>query len=45
MQLNEVMTHYVETIQSDASLQQAAQKMAALEVGMLPVMAEDQLVT
>ena len=44
MELNKIMTHYVETIRSDASLQQAAQQMASLEVGMLPVMDEYQVV-
>ncbi len=44
MQLNEIMTHYVETIRPDASLQQAAQKMASLEVGMLPVTSDDKLI-
>ncbi len=37
MQLTEIMTRDVETIAPDATLQQAAQKMASLDVGMLPV--------
>lgn len=43
MKLKEVMTHYVETIRPDAPLQQAAQAMASLDVGMLPVMEGDTL--
>ena len=43
MKLKEIMTHYVETIRSDTSLQQAAQAMASLDVGMLPIMEDDTL--
>ena len=43
MQLRDIMTHEVETIRPDASLQAAAQMMAALDVGMLPVVEGDKL--
>jgi CBS domain-containing protein len=43
MKLNEIMTPEVVTIDPDASLQQAAQIMASLDIGMLPVMADDDL--
>ena len=43
MKLNEIMTPEVVTIDPDASLQQAAQMMASLDIGMLPVMIEDDL--
>ncbi len=37
MQLKSIMTHDVETIESDATIQQAAEKMSSLDVGLLPV--------
>ncbi len=43
MKLNEIMTPEVVTIDPDASLQQAAQIMASLDIGLLPVMADDDL--
>jgi CBS domain-containing protein len=43
MKLSEIMTPEVVTIDPDASLQQAAQIMASLDIGMLPVMADDDL--
>lgn len=42
MQLSEVMTRNVETIRPDATLQEAAEKMKSLDVGVLPV-ADGQL--
>lgn len=44
MQLKDVMTSRVEVVHPEASLWEAAQKMAALDVGPLPVCAGDQLV-
>jgi len=44
MQLKDVMTRQVEVIHPEASLWEAAQKMATLDVGPLPVCAGDQLV-
>jgi len=38
------MTREIETIRPDASLQQAAQKMMVLDIGMLPVTEGDQLI-
>ena len=43
MKLSEIMTPEVVTIDPDASLQEAAQIMASLEIGMLPVMIGDEL--
>lgn len=37
MQVKEIMTYNAETINTDATLQQAAQKMKAREIGCLPV--------
>jgi CBS domain-containing protein len=37
MQLSDIMTRNVKTLSPDAALQQAAQMMAALDVGVLPV--------
>lgn len=37
MQLKQIMTRNVETIRPNATLEQAAGKMASLDVGMLPV--------
>jgi CBS domain-containing protein len=44
MQVKEVMTRQVEVISPEATLQEAAQKMAALDVGPLPVCTGDRLV-
>jgi len=44
MQLKEVMTRGVEVIAADASLREAAARMQALDVGLLPVSAGDELV-
>jgi len=44
MQLKEVMTRGVEVIAADASLSEAAARMQALDVGLLPVSAGDELV-
>ena len=44
MQVKEIMTCTVETINSDASLVEAAQKMRSLEVGALPVWENDELI-
>jgi CBS domain-containing protein/sporulation protein YlmC with PRC-barrel domain len=44
MQLKDVMTRQVEVIHPEATLWEAAQKMAALDVGPLPVCAGDKLV-
>ncbi len=43
MNLREIMTPDVVTIAPDASLQQAAQMMASLDIGLVPVMANDDL--
>ena len=43
MKLKEIMTPEVATIELDASLQQAAQMMASLDVGLLPIMLDDGL--
>ncbi|MHC4418277.1 MAG: CBS domain-containing protein [Planctomycetota bacterium] len=43
MQVKEIMTCSVETIDSDANLIEAAQKMMLLEVGALPVWQDDNL--
>ena len=44
MQVKEIMTCNVETINSDANLVEAAQKMKLLEVGALPVWENDELI-
>jgi len=44
MRVNEVMTRDAECIRSDASLQEAAERMKELDVGALPVCDDDQLV-
>jgi CBS domain-containing protein len=44
LQLKDIMTRNVEVIQPESSLWEAAQRMAALDVGMLPVCSGDQLV-
>ena len=43
MKLNEIMTPEVITIDPDASLQHATQMMASLDIGLLPVMIDDDL--
>lgn len=43
MKLKDIMTPQVETVNSDASLQEVAQKMKALDVGVIPVMDEDRV--
>ena len=44
MQVKEIMTCNVETINSDANLIEAAEKMKSLEIGALPVWEADELV-
>jgi CBS domain-containing protein len=44
MRVNEIMTRRVEWIWPDASLHEAAERMKALNVGVLPVCNEDRLV-
>ena len=44
MQVKEIMTCSVETINSDANLVEAAEKMKSLEIGALPVWENDELV-
>jgi len=44
MQVKEIMTHQVEVVHPEATLREAAQKMAALDVGPLPVCNGDELV-
>ena len=44
MQVQDLMTHDVTTINPEESLQQAARTMAALDVGVLPVSENDRLV-
>ena len=44
MQVKEIMTRGLETIDSTASLQEAAQKMRSLEIGALPVSEGDELI-
>jgi CBS domain-containing protein len=44
MQVRDVMTHGVECIPPEATLQEAAQQMEALDVGPLPVSADGRLV-
>lgn len=44
MQVKEIMTRTVETIESDASLVEAARKMRSLEVGALPIWENGELV-
>jgi CBS domain-containing protein/sporulation protein YlmC with PRC-barrel domain len=44
VQIKDVMTRNVEVIHPEATLREAAQKMAALDVGPLPVCSGDQLV-
>ncbi len=44
MQLKQIMTREVETIRPDATLEQAAEKMAAFDVGLLPVCEDQKLI-
>ena len=44
MQLRQIMTRQVETIRPNATLQQAAEKMATFDVGMLPVCEGQRLI-
>ena len=44
MQIKEIMTRKVEVVHPEATLWEAAQKMAALDVGPLPVCNGDELV-
>ena len=44
IQVKDIMTRNVEVVHPEGSLREAAQKMAALDVGMLPVCSGDQLV-
>lgn len=44
MQVKEIMTYNAETINSDSTLVEAAQKMRTLEVGCLPVSEADEVV-
>jgi CBS domain-containing protein/sporulation protein YlmC with PRC-barrel domain len=44
MQVKEIMTHQVEVVHPEATLWEAAQKMAALDIGPLPVCKGDELV-
>jgi CBS domain-containing protein len=44
MHLNEIMTSPVETVAPDASLADAARKMLALEIGLLPVAKGQEIV-
>ena len=44
MQVKEIMTRNIETINADASLVEAAQKMRSLKVGALPVRENDELI-
>lgn len=44
MQLKDVMTHDVEIVETDMTLQDAASRMDELDVGVLPVREGDQLV-
>ena len=44
MRINEIMTRHVEVVHPEATLREAAQKMAALDVGPLPVCKGDELV-
>lgn len=44
MQINRIMTRHVEVVHPEATLREAAQKMAALDVGPLPVCKGDELV-
>jgi len=43
MQIKEVMTRGIEAIQPDATIQEAAEKMRVLDVGIIPVCENDRL--
>ena len=44
MQVKDVMTHNPEVVRSDALLQEVAEKMGALEIGVLPVCDGDRVI-
>ena len=44
MQLNRIMTQYVEVISPESLIQEAAKQMRSLDVGVLPVCNGDRLV-
>jgi len=44
MQLKDIMTPEVERLHKDASIQEVAQKIKAIDVGMIPVYDDDRLV-
>ena len=44
MQLNDIMTQYVEVISPELSIQEAAKQMRSLDIGVLPVCNGDRLV-
>ncbi len=44
MKLKEVMTHDVETVEPDVNLKEVAQRMKALNVGVLPICENDRLI-
>jgi len=44
MQVKDIMTHNPEVVRSDALLQEVAEKMKTLEIGILPVCNEDRVV-
>jgi CBS domain-containing protein len=44
MQINDIMTQYVEVISPEISIQEAAKQMRSLDVGVLPVCNGDRLV-
>ncbi len=44
MKISEIMTSSVEIISADASVEQAAEKMRSLDVGMLPVYEGDRMI-
>lgn len=43
MKVNEIMTSPVEVISSDATITNAAEKMKSFDIGVLPVMKEDEI--
>lgn len=45
MQLKDIMTPTVERLHKDASVQEVARKMKAIDVGMIPVYDGDRLVS
>jgi len=44
MQVKDIMTHNPEVVRSDALLQEVAEKMRTLEIGILPVCNDDRVV-